>query len=85
MDISTTSVVLHARTADDISKHNSAYWKPGASWRGFGLGAASSEEGARFSRPRSMNDYVRSGSQMVRRRARGVSADRCLTLWKMSC
>ena len=50
-------VSSYARSEGDISRHNSAYWQPRATWRGLGLGAASSEEGARFSRPRSMNDY----------------------------
>ena len=50
-------VSSYARSADDISKHNSAYWKPRATWRGLGLGAASSVNGARFSRPRKMRDY----------------------------
>ena len=50
-------VSSYARTEAEKSRHNSGYWTPRASWRGLGLGAASSEEGARFSRPRSMNDY----------------------------
>ena len=50
-------VSSYARSEDDISRHNSGYWKPRASWRGLGLGAASSVNGARFSRPRSMNEY----------------------------
>ena len=50
-------VSSYARTEGEKSRHNSAYWKPRASWLGLGLGAASSEQGARFSRPRSMNDY----------------------------
>ena len=50
-------VSSYARTEGEKSRHNSAYWKPRASWLGLGLGAASSEEGARFSRPRKMRDY----------------------------
>ena len=50
-------VSSYARTEGEKSRHNSAYWRPGATWRGLGLGAASSVNGARFSRPRSMNDY----------------------------
>ena len=50
-------VSSYARTEGEKSRHNSAYWKPRASWRGLGLGAASSEEGARFSRPRKMREY----------------------------
>jgi putative oxygen-independent coproporphyrinogen III oxidase len=50
-------VSSYARTEGDRSRHNSGYWTPGATWRGLGLGAASSVNGARFSRPRSMNDY----------------------------
>ena len=50
-------VSSYARTEGEKSRHNTAYWKPRASWLGLGLGAASSEEGARFSRPRSMNEY----------------------------
>ena len=50
-------VSSYARTEGEKSRHNSAYWKPRASWLGLGLGAASSEQGARFSRPRKMRDY----------------------------
>ena len=50
-------VSSYARTEGEKSRHNSAYWRPGATWRGLGLGAASSEEGARFSRPRKMSEY----------------------------
>jgi putative oxygen-independent coproporphyrinogen III oxidase len=50
-------VSSYARTEGEKSRHNSAYWKPRASWLGLGLGAASSEQGARFSRPRKMKDY----------------------------
>ncbi len=50
-------VSSYARSEADKSRHNSAYWQPRASWLGLGLGAASSEEGARFSRPRKMRDY----------------------------
>ena len=50
-------VSSYARSEREKSRHNSAYWKPRASWLGLGLGAASSEEGARFSRPRKMRDY----------------------------
>lgn len=50
-------VSSYARTEGEKSRHNSGYWRPGATWRGLGLGAASSSNGARFSRPRSMNEY----------------------------
>ena len=50
-------VSSYARSEREKSRHNSAYWKPRASWLGLGLGAASSEEGARFSRPRKMREY----------------------------
>ena len=50
-------VSSYARTEGEKSRHNSGYWKPRASWLGLGLGAASSEQGARFSRPRKMKDY----------------------------
>ena len=50
-------VSSYARTEGEKSRHNAGYWKPRASWLGLGLGAASSEEGARFSRPRKMKDY----------------------------
>ena len=50
-------VSSYARSEAEKSRHNSGYWKPRASWRGLGLGAASSEQGARFSRPRKMRDY----------------------------
>ena len=50
-------VSSYARSESEKSRHNSAYWKPRASWLGLGLGAASSEEGARFSRPRKMREY----------------------------
>ena len=76
-------VSSYARSADDISRHNSGYWKPRASWLGLGLGAASSEEGARFSRPRSMNEYeawVADGARRARGRLRRMPA-----LWKTSC
>ena len=50
-------VSSYARTEGEKSRHNSAYWTPHASWLGLGLGAASSEQGARFSRPRKMREY----------------------------
>jgi oxygen-independent coproporphyrinogen-3 oxidase len=50
-------VSSYARSEEDVSRHNSGYWAPGASWLGLGLGAASSARGARFSRPRDMKAY----------------------------
>ena len=43
-------VSSYARSAGDVSRHNSAYGSRGASWRGLGLGAASFESMARGSR-----------------------------------
>jgi oxygen-independent coproporphyrinogen-3 oxidase len=40
------------------SRHNQIYWHPGANWYAVGLGATSSVNGARFSRPRAMQDYI---------------------------
>ena len=50
-------VSSYARSEGEKSRHNSAYWKPRATWLGLGLGAASSVNGARFSRPRKMHAY----------------------------
>lgn len=44
--------------SDYRSRHNQIYWHPGATWYAVGLGATSSVNGARFSRPRAMQDYV---------------------------
>ena len=40
------------------SRHNQIYWQPRATWYAVGLGATSSVNGTRYTRPRAMQDYV---------------------------
>ena len=40
------------------SRHNQIYWHPRSTWCAIGLGATSSVNGTRYSRPRAMQDYV---------------------------
>ena len=47
----------YARSPEKVARHNSLYWAPRASWLALGLGATSSKDGSRFTRPRAMADY----------------------------
>lgn len=47
------------------AQHNQIYWKPNASWYAVGLGASSTVNGKRYSRPRNMADYCKWVADMV--------------------